>query len=85
MPSCERAPIAGDDRGADAAVAVVRNDLDARVSARAGALGGRVAGAVVDDVDPVDERRDAGERRRDQLLLVVRGHDDRDALALEHR
>ena len=81
----ERALVAGDDRGADAAVALVDDELDARVAERAHALRRRVGRAVVDDDDPVDEARDAAERRRDQVLLVVRGHDDRDALALEHR
>ena len=85
MPSVERALVAGDDRRADAAVAVVRDDLDARIADAARALDRRVARAVVDDVDAVDERRDAAQRRRDELLLVVRGHDDRDALALEHQ
>ena len=65
-PVGERAPVAGDDRRADALVALVRDHLDARVGAAARALGGRVVRSVVDDVDAVDEGRDAGESRADQ-------------------
>src|SRR5581483_8317291 len=43
-----------------------------------------VRGGVVDDDDPVDELRDPAERRADQRLLVVRGHDDPDSLPFEH-
>ena len=56
--------------GADAAVALVLDDLDARVADRSCALHCRVARAVVDDVYAIDERGDAAQRRRDQLLLV---------------
>ena len=83
-PVLERALVAGDDRGADAAVPLARDELDARVGRRAHGLGGAVGGGVVDDEDPVDELRDPGERRPDQPLLVVGGDDDRDALAVDH-
>ena len=76
--------VAGDDRAADAEVALVLDQLDARVGQRAHRLDGAVGGAVVDDVDAVDELRDPADRLRDQLLLVVRGDDDRHALAFQH-
>src|SRR5207249_3590197 len=38
-----------------------------------------------DHVDTVDEVWEAAERRHDQLLLVVRRHDDRDGLSFEHQ
>ena len=80
----ERALVAGDDRRSDAAIALVCEHVDPWVADAAGTLDGCVARAVVDDVDPVDERRNAGKRDPDKLLLVVRGNDDRDAPALEH-
>ena len=58
--------------------------LDARIAGRASRCGGAVARGVVDDVDPVDELRDRADRLRDQLLLVVRGHDDGNPLVVEH-
>ena len=81
----ERTFVAGEDRGADAAVPLVRDDLDARVAERSRTLGGRVRRRVVDDVDAVDEARDPAERLGDQRLLAVRGNDDGDGLALEHQ
>ena len=48
-------------------------------------LGGAVPRRVVDDVDPVDEVGDAADRLDDEALLVVRGHDDCDPLALDHQ
>ena len=81
----ERALVAGDDRSTDAAVAVVRHDLDAGVALAMRALDRRVARAVVDDVDRGRRRRECRRASRDQLFLVVRGHDDRDALAVDHR
>ena len=83
-PSLERALVAGDDRGADAAVLLARDELDARVGRRAHGRRGAVGGGVVDDEDPVDELGDPGERRPDQPLLVVGGDDDRDALPVDH-
>ena len=80
----DRALVARDDRGADALVARVADHLDARVGDRLRPLDRRVAGRVVDDVDPVDKLRDAGDRRADELLLIVRWDYDCDALALEH-
>ena len=83
-PFLERALVAGDDRGADAAVPLARDELDARIGRRADGLGRPVGGGVVDDEDPVDELGDAGQRRSDQPLLVVGGDDDRDALPVDH-
>ena len=82
----DRALVAGDDGGADAGVALVLDHLDPSVlrRGRPGPLCGRVERGVVDDVDPVDEAGDAGQRLLEQRLLVVGGDDDRDALALEH-
>src|SRR5581483_5676458 len=80
-----RALVASDDRGADAAVPVVPHDLDACVPELGRTFHGGVAGAVVDDVDAVDERGYAAERGLDQGLLVVRRHDDRNALPVEHQ
>jgi hypothetical protein len=54
-PLLERAPVAGQDRGADAFVALVLDQLDAREVEGPDGRGGAVAGVVVDDVDPVDE------------------------------
>ena len=56
----------------------------ARIGERLRALDGGVPGAVVDDVDAVDELGNALDRRAEQLLLVVGGNDDRDPLAVEH-
>jgi len=70
---------------ADSLVALVRDHLDARVAERARALRGSVRRAVVDDVDAVDETGDPAERRADQLLLAVCGHDDCHGLSLEHQ
>ena len=83
-PVGEGPAVAGDGRGADTAPALVREHLDARVAELERPFPRAVGGAVVDDEDPVDERRDSAERRGDQRLLVVRGHDDPHALALEH-
>ncbi len=63
---------------------VVDDHLDPRVAVRPRPLDRGVGGAVVDDVDPVDEVGDAAQRLRDEELLVVGGDDDGDALALEH-
>jgi hypothetical protein len=82
-PLRDRPAIAADDGGPDAAVAVVLDHLDPRVAGRAGARRGRVARSVVDHEDAVDERRDPRQRRPDQLLLVVRGHDDGDCLPVD--
>ena len=46
--------------------------------------GGPVGRGVVDDDHAVDERRDPGQRLRQQDLLVVRGNDHGNALAVEH-
>jgi hypothetical protein len=80
----ERALVAGDDRRSHAPVAVVGDHLDARVSDGPRTLGSRVARGVVYDEDPVDEARDALQRRCDQVLLVVRRDHHGDALSLEH-
>ena len=79
----ERALVAGDDRGADARVLLVLDDLDARIGV-GGALDCGVGRVVVDDVDPVDERRNLRDGGADQLLLVVGRHDDRNCLAGKH-
>jgi hypothetical protein len=81
--SRSRAPVAGDDGGADAGVPLVADHLDAGVGG-GDALGRGVARAVVDDEDPVDERGDAGHGLGDELLLVVGRDDDRDGLPLVH-
>ena len=81
----ERPFVAGDDRGADAAVPLPGDQLDSRVCRRAHGLGGPVGRGVVDDEDPVDELGDPGEGRPDQPLLVVGGDDDRNALPVDHR
>ena len=78
----DRLPIAGDDRGADAAVLLVADELDAPVSGRDHSRA--VARRVVHDVDAVDELGDARQRLGEQLLLVVRGNDDGYGLAVEH-
>ncbi len=83
-PLGQRPLVAGDDRGAHALVLLVDEHLDACVPGRAGALGGGVAGLVVHHEDAVDELGDARDGLRDQPLLVVRGHDDRDGLPLQH-
>ena len=84
MPVVEGSPIAGEDRGADALVALVRDDLDALVARCSRCVGGPVAGRVVDDDDPVDEVGDPGQGRADEALLVERRDDDGDSLSLEH-
>ena len=76
--------VAGDDRCTDPAVAIVRDDLDTRVVGRARTLGCRIGRGVVDDEDPVDEAGNALNSGCDQLLFVVRRHDDGNALTLEH-
>ena len=83
-PLGECALVATHDRGADTTVAFELDHLDARVARSARALGGGVSRPVVHDVDAVDERWNAGQRRLDQALLVVRGDDDRDAPVFEH-
>ena len=84
-PRGQRALVARDDRGADTAVALVDDHLDARVVDRPRAIGRRVGRGVVDDEDPVDEPRDPLQRGRDQPLLVVGRDDDGDGLSFEHR
>ena len=81
----ERALVPRHDRGADAAIALVHDNFDTLVTDRAGPLHRRVARRVVHDVDTVDERGDAAQRPPNQLLLAIRGDDDRDALPLDHR
>ena len=83
-PLFERAAVAREDGGADALVALVRDDLDPRIAGTARALGRLVAGGVVDHEDAVDEVGDAAQRRPDQPFLVERRHDDGDALPVEH-
>ena len=61
-----------------------KSGIDAGVIEGAYGRDGAVGGAVVDDVDAVDERRDRPDRLADQLLLVVRGDHDGHALAFEH-
>src|SRR5437763_414355 len=78
----ERSPIPYTGRAASVAV---RDHGDARGAEGAGAGGGLVRRAVVDDEDAVDERGDPAQRVSDERLLVVRRHDDTDALALEHQ
>src|SRR5204863_8074177 len=68
----------------DTLVSLVLDHPHARIGERLRALDGGVPGAVVDDVDAVDELGDALDRRAAQLLLVVGGNDDRDPLAVEH-
>ena len=85
MPSVERAPVARHDRGPHARVPLVRDHLDPRVADAARLLRGAVPRRVVDDVDPVDEVRDAADRLDDEALLVVRGHDDCDPFAFDHQ
>ena len=58
-PVGHRPAVAGDGRRADAAPALVREHLHPRVAELERALARAVGGAVVDDEDPVDERRDA--------------------------
>ncbi len=86
-PLFDRAFVAGDDRGADAAVALVRDHDDAGIGCGRllRAPDRSVARRVVDDIDAVDEARNHREGLRKQQLLVVRGDDDRDALAFDHR
>ena len=60
-PLGERPLVAGDDRRADAAVALVDDHLDRGSATARAPLGGRVARGVVDDDDPVDEVRDPGD------------------------
>jgi hypothetical protein len=62
----------------------VLDQLDAQVSDAPCGSDGAVRGAVVDDVDAVDEGGDRPDRLADQLLLVVRGDDDRHPLPVEH-
>jgi hypothetical protein len=62
----------------------VFDQLHARICLGPDRRDSAVRRAVVDDVDAVDELRDAADRLADQLLLVVRGDDDRHALAFEH-
>ena len=84
MPVVEGSPIAGEDRGADALVALVGDDLDALVARGSCCVCGPIAGRVVDDDDPVDEVGDPGQGRADEAFLVERRDDDGDSLALEH-
>src|SRR5262245_60914037 len=86
-PLLERALVAGEDRRADTAVALAREDRDPRISCGGGVRAPRraVARGVVDDDDPVDEVGHRCERHGEQLLLVVRRHDDGHSLALDHR
>jgi hypothetical protein len=62
----------------------VPDHLDARIPDGERPLDGAVPRGVVDDEHAVDERRDPRERLLDQPLLVERGDDDRDGLALDH-
>ncbi len=86
-PLVDCALVAGDDRRADTGVSLADDDLEARVGRRrrSRTLGGGVARGVVDDEDAVDELGDAGERLRQQGLLVVGRDDHPDTLALEHQ
>ena len=59
--------------------------LDAGVADRPRARGRLVRRGVVDDVDPVDEVRDPPQGLGDEMLLLERGHDDGDTLALDHQ
>jgi hypothetical protein len=83
----DRPPVAGHDRRPDTAVALVLQHLDASIRTRgqARALERPILRGVVDDVDAVDEVGNAGQGLREQLGLVVGGHHDRHALALQHR
>jgi hypothetical protein len=76
--------VAADHGCADAAVAVSRDHLDPRIGGRSlvGVRQRVVSRGVVDDDDPVDERGDAVQRRREERLLIVRGDHDCDALVL---
>ena len=76
--------VAGHDRGADAPVPLALHEADAGVADLRDPRRRRVGGGVVDHEDAVDELRDPGERLADQVLLVVRGDDDRDALFVDH-
>src|SRR5207302_1168377 len=76
--------IPGDDRRADAAVPLMRHDLDAAVAGGACRCRRAVTRRIVDDEDAVDEAGNAGDRRADERLLVVCRDDDRDRLPFEH-
>ena len=60
------------------------DELHAAVGERAHRVLRPVRRCVVDDDHAVDELGDAGQRRPDQLLLVVGGNDDREGLAFQH-
>ena len=83
-PVGHRCAVAGDDRGANAFVPLVLDYLGARIVQRLRALDRGVLRPVVDDVDAVDEIRHPLDRGSEKLLLVVRGDDNRDPLAVEH-
>ena len=59
--------------------------MHALVADRLGRSRRAVARGVVDDDDAVDELGDPADRLADEPLLVERGHDDRDPLAVEHQ
>jgi hypothetical protein len=79
----ERLLVPRRDRCADASVLGVANDdgVGPRFDRRGG---GAIAARIVDHDHDICERRDAANGGRDPKLFVERGHDDRDALALEH-
>ena len=81
----ERSAIARCDGGADTRVSLVADDPHARVADRLGRSRRAVARGIVDDDDPVDELGDPTDRLADEPLLVERGNDDRDPLAVEHQ
>ena len=81
----ERAAVAGRNGGADPGIALVPQDLDARVAGAFRSLSGHVARAVVHDEDRVDELGDAADGLAHEPLLVEGGHHDRHPLAVEHQ
>ena len=85
-PLLDRAPVARDDRRANATVPFVRDEDDAGIGlgGGAGSLGGVVGRGVVDDDHTVDEVRDPRQRLRQQDRLVVGRDHHGNALAVEH-
>ena len=79
-----RAKVAGHDRCTDTTVPLVDDHLDTRIADGSCPCDGLVGRGVVDDDDPIDEVRDPSHGLGDEVLLLVRGNDDGDTLALDH-